>query len=473
MLSTARTRISAERGSLLIEVMVAAVLVAVMGAALFGALDSSAKVSGTAKARAGAAALAQDDQERLRSMPVVTLNNLRARRDPVVVGKISYVVDSRADWIADKSGSTDCTANGKAADYLKITSTVDAKNVPGLKPVVVTSLVTPAPGTFQGDEGSAAVTVVDRDGIGIPGLNVSINGPMFATDVTDSKGCAFFGYEPSGNYTGLVLAPDYVDVDGNVSGDPVLTPFAVLISPGSVSTVQPKKIDLAGQAKVRFKTTRIIPPVAVPPNTETVDAYEGYVGFSNAGVTTNQGTRVFGNGTPSASIDTTQTLFPFTSPYNVFAGDCVNNDPAKNGVTPTTLTVLRGKVDHLVDPVPVPALNLTTQWNGISTGNLTVTITSTTSGCASKTQVFQKTNDGVANAARKGLLDDPGLPYGSYKVCVDNRNNNTGSTGTMPFRHTSIQTKTLNSLSGTAAFTMDPKPAVTGSGTGACPNPLP
>ena len=299
MLSTARTRISAERGSLLIEVMVAAVLVAVMGAALFGALDSSAKVSGTAKARAGAAALAQDDQERMRAMPVVALNNMRQHRDPVTVGKISYVVDSRADWIADASGSTDCTANGKAADYLKITSTVDAKNVPGLKPVVVTSLVTPAPGTFQGNEGSAAVTVVDRDGIGIPGLSVSINGPTFATDVTDSNGCAFFGYEPSGNYTGLVLASEYVDVDGNVSGTltPVSTAFAVLISPGTVSTVSPKKIDLAGKAKVNFKTTRIIPT-----GTEPVDSKQGYVGFANAGVTTNQGTRVFGNGTPSASI---------------------------------------------------------------------------------------------------------------------------------------------------------------------------
>jgi Tfp pilus assembly protein PilV len=467
MLSTARTRISAERGSLLIEVMVAAVLVAVMGAALFGALDSSAKVSGTAKARAGAAALAQDDQERMRSMPVVALNNLRARRDPVTVGKISYVVDSRADWIADKSSSTDCTANGKAADYLKITTTVDAKNVPGLKPVVVTSLVTPPPGTFQGDEGSAAITVVDRDGIGIPGLTVSINGPTFATDVTDSKGCAFFGYEPSGNYTGLVLASDYVDADGNVQGTltPVSTAFGVLISPGSVSTVSPKRIDLAGKVKVNFTTTRIIP--GTPPTTEPMDSYQGYVGFSNAGVTTNQSTRVFGNGTPSSSIDTTRTLFPFTSPYNVFAGDCANNDPAKNGVVaPPILTVLRG-TDHVFQ-VPVPALNLTTLWSGAASGKLTVTFTSTTSGCPTKSWTTPPTNDGNVVAARKGLLDDPGLPYGSYKICVDNRGVGL-ALGTI--RRSAVVTKTINSANGTAAFTMDPKG--TGSTTGQCPNPLP
>ena len=68
-------------------------------------------------------------------MPVATLNNFREHRDPVVMGKIAYVVDSRAEWIADAKGATDCTANGAAADYLKITSTVSAKNIP-LKPIV-------------------------------------------------------------------------------------------------------------------------------------------------------------------------------------------------------------------------------------------------------------------------------------------------------------------------------------------------
>jgi Tfp pilus assembly protein PilV len=466
MISTLRTRIAAERGSLLIEVMVAAVLVAVMGAALFGALDSSAKVSGVAKARAGAAAVGQDDQERMRAMPIVALNNMRQHRS-LVVGKIAYTVDSRADWLADANGATDCTANGAAADYLKITSTVDATNVPGLKPVVVVSSVTPAPGTFQGNEGSAAVTVVDRAGIGIPGLTVNINGPTFASDVTDSKGCAFFGYEPSGDYTGLVMAANYVDVDGNVSGTLPNTDFAVKISAGTVATVQPPKIDVAGKVKVKFQTTRILP---APTNVETVDSFQGYVAFNNAGVNVNQGTRVFGDGTPKVSIDTTQTLFPFSSAYSVYAGDCVNNDPAKNGVTPKNLTVLPGKLDHLVDPLPVAALNLTTLWNTAVSGKLSVTFTSTTSGCTTKSWTTAPTNDGTTPGAayRKGLLEDPGLPYGSYKICVDNRG--VGLTlGTI--RHSAVVTKTINSSGGTTAFTMDPKG--TGSSTGQCPNPLP
>ena len=180
LISTPSRSLADERGSLLIEVLVSAVLVAVIGVALFGALNSAAQVSGKSKTRAGAAAVAQDDQERMRAMPVASLNNFRDHRDPVVMGKIAYVVDSRAEWIADNKGATDCTANGAAADYLKITSTVSAKNIP-LKPVVVTSTVTPAPGTFTSDEGSLAVSIVGADGTGRSGINASINGP--ASDV--------------------------------------------------------------------------------------------------------------------------------------------------------------------------------------------------------------------------------------------------------------------------------------------------
>ena len=82
MTSTPSRSLADERGSLLIEVLVSAVLVAVIGVALFGALNSAAQVSGKSKTRAGAAAVAQDDQERMRAMPVATLNNFRSTATP-------------------------------------------------------------------------------------------------------------------------------------------------------------------------------------------------------------------------------------------------------------------------------------------------------------------------------------------------------------------------------------------------------
>jgi hypothetical protein len=195
---------------------------------------------------------------------------------------------------------------------------------------------------------------------------------------------------------------------------------------------------------------------------ETVDTYEGYVGFANAGITANQGARIFGNGTQVKTMSTPASLFPFPGAYSVFAGNCFNNDPLRNGATATPLTVLPGKLDHTV-ALSVPAVNLTTLWNGSATGNLTVTFTPTTASCTSTSWKVDKT---MTTANHVGLLDDPSLPYGSYKICVDNRNN----LGLGAVRRSATVTKTINSPS-TAAFTMDPK--ATGSTTGQCPFPLP
>jgi Tfp pilus assembly protein PilV len=451
MTSTPSRSLADERGSLLIEVLVSAVLVAVIGVALFGALNSAAKVSGKSKTRAGAAAVAQDDQERMRAMPVASLNNFRDHRDPVVMGKIAYVVDSRAEWIADSKGATDCTANGAAADYLKITSTVSAKNIP-LKPVVVTSTVTPAPGTFTSDEGSLAVSVTGADGTGRAGVNVAINGPASDVQLTDANGCAFFGYEPVGDYNITASASGYVDPNGNATATGTSSVGSQTVATLSLT------YDQAGQAQVTMSSSRL----KNDGQPETVDTYEGYVGFANAGVTANQGARIFGNGTQVKTITTPPSLFPFPGAYSVFAGNCFNNDPLRNGAAATPLTVLPGKLDHTV-ALSVPALNLTTLWNGAATGNLTVTFTPTTASCTSTSWKVDRT---MTTANHIGLLDDPGLPYGSYKICVDNRNN----LGLGAVRRSATVTKTINSLS-TAAFTMDPKAA--GSSTGQCPIPLP
>jgi len=89
------------------------------------------------------------------------LSGLRQAQVKPING-VNYNVDSRADWISDGTSSTDCTADGKGADYIKITSKVTPTSQPGLQPVTVTSIVTPAPGTFLATQGSLAVTIVNR-----------------------------------------------------------------------------------------------------------------------------------------------------------------------------------------------------------------------------------------------------------------------------------------------------------------------
>jgi Tfp pilus assembly protein PilV len=415
--STPSRRLADERGSVLIEVLVSAVLVAVIGVALFGALNSAAQVSGKSKTRAGAAAVAQDDQERMRAMPVASLNNFRDHRDPVVMGQTAYVVDSSAEWIADNKGTTDCTANGAAADYLKITSTVSAKNIP-LKPVVVTSTVTPAPGTFTSDQGSLAVLVIGADGTGRAGVNVSINGPASDVEVTDANGCAFFGYEPVGGYNVTASASGYVDPNGNANATGTSSVGSQTVATLSLT------YDRAGQARANFVTD--------PDDRPEIDSFQGSVGFANAGVTINSGVRYFTDTNVPKAITTTPTLFPFPAAYGVFAGDCANN-AAPTGVTPDSLAVLPGKLDHTVT-VHVPALNIVTRLNTVNTSNMYVRIKSTTAGCTPRSYTR------ASNANFR--LDDPGFPFGTYSVCVDNRNQASATTA-----RSATSTITLNVLS--------------------------
>ena len=397
MTSTPSRSLADERGSMLIEVLVSAVLVAVIGVALFGALNSAAKVSGKSKTRAGAAAVAQDDQERMRAMPVATLNNFREHRDPVVMGKIAYVVDSRAEWIADAKGATDCTANGAAADYLKITSTVSAKNIP-LKPVVVTSTVTPAPGTFTSDEGSLAVSVVGADGTGRAGVNVSINGPASDVQLTDANGCAFFGYEPVGDYNITASASGYVDPNGNATATGTSSVGSQTVATLSLS------YDQAGQATANFKTD--------PDDRPEIDSNQGSVGFANAGVTINSGVRYFGNGTPVTAITSTPTLYPVPRRLQRVRGRLRQQRRAHRGHARLARRPARQARPHGHGPragaQPRHAVQRRQQGRHVRADQ------EHDGGLHAKTYPARTSN---ANFR----LDDPGFPFGTYSVCVDNR----------------------------------------------------
>src|SRR5262245_3763545 len=335
-----------ERGSFLIETIVAAVLVAVIAIAMLSAFDGANQASGRTKIRAIAGSLAQSDQERMRSMPVSMLSGLAAgqRQDKFVNG-VKYKVDSSAEWLADDAASTDCTANGNAGDYMEITSTVSSPTQPGLKPVVVQSLVTPAPGTLGVNQGSLAVTVVDRRGAGVADLTVTLTGPISASDVTDKNGCAFFGYEPVGNYTAETARAGWVDVMGRPKASK-----PVSIASQQVSTLQ-LQYDAAGSALVAFKTNATDYPSTARTAVGTARAIRvshsqmepPYVRDGAAPL----GSSTWGDGTDQPQI-VAANLFPFgdmtvtpqqVSPYRVYAGDCDVNDPNNQSPAQTSDTV--------------------------------------------------------------------------------------------------------------------------------------
>jgi len=413
---------SEERGAFLVETIVAAVLVAVIAVAMLSAFDGANQASARTKMRAIAGSLAQTDQERMRSMPVSMLSGLIQTQTKTVNG-VSYTVDSNAEWLADDASNPNCTANGNAGDYLEITSSVSTPSLPSLRPVVVKSIVTPAPGTLGINQGSLAVTVVDRTGKGVQGLTVTITGPTSASDITDQNGCAFFGYEPLGTYNVTTTRANWVDVMGRPSASTTASIASQQVSSKSLT------YDLAGLAQVTFATHATdYPSVARDVQPPDATAVATRIRVSQAGMETPNvrdgaaplGSSKWGSGNPQTEIDADK-LFPFgdmtvspqlVSPYRVWAGDCDSTDP--NSQTPSqtsdTVQIEPGKSTPVT--VWLPALNIHVTQGGATTplANADVKITSAIASCGGPW--IYKTN-------AAGNLDFPGLPYGSYNVCVD------------------------------------------------------
>jgi Tfp pilus assembly protein PilV len=378
-----------ESGTTMIEVLVSAVLVALVAVGVLTGLDAAGATSGQSKTRAVGAQLAQQDQERLRAFRVKELSNYRATSSKLVRGN-TYTIASRSEWLVDGSATSNCAGNSNDASYLKIISTVTWPQMRGAKPVTITSLVAPPTGSF-GDEGALAVGITDRNGNGVGGVDVDLTGPRASSGTTDSGGCAFFGYLPAGNYTVNVSKTGYVDAGG----------VSTIARPASVvdDTVAHVdfQYDVGSSLAVSFDTKK---------GSSTVPADASSVSVAQSGLPA--GPRVFGNGSNQSQI-TAATLFPFSSPYSVYTGDCANASPS----TPTFVTMLPGGNQSVT--VHEPSLRITT---GGLTGK-TVKLTAKSVGCGGNTfYTIDSAGYIVPSNPAAGPNADPGVPSGLYDVCV-------------------------------------------------------
>ena len=328
-----RARIHDEQsGFTLIEVMVSAMLVVILSVGVLKALDAAEASSGGNKARGTAANLAQQDQERLRSFRAKELSNARETRTRTVAGVV-YTIVSRSDWVSDSSGSKSCNGASARADYMSIRSTVTWPDMRGAKPVSTNSVVAAPSGSF-GDEGSLGVQVLNRTGGGQGGVTVLVSGPKNLSDTTDANGCVFFGYLPEGNYTVTFSKAGHVDANGvtNVS--------RVIGVQNETTQVQTIDYDLAANMTVTATTKR---GTAATQSTTINHLSLGHANVASPGY------RLFGNGTPVASIAATN-LFPFTGAYSAYSGNCAGNNPT--ALSPAGTVLPTGT------PAPHPGLDL-------------------------------------------------------------------------------------------------------------------
>lgn len=400
-----------EAGFGLIEVLVSALILILVSLGTYTALDAASATSGSNRNRTLANEVAQQDQERLRAFRAVDISNYSSTRSQLASG-VTFTVTSKADWITDSSGAESCASGQSNANYVRITSTVSWPNMRGIDPVVLSSLMAPPNGSFSATQGTLAVQVIDRNGVGIPNVPVSISGATSLSDTTNSLGCVLWGYLPEGNYTRTVNVAGLVDQDGNA---PSVKTVGVI---GQQSTTDTVMLDQAGSIKASFDTIPSGKPVqATLSDTFTIKhpsmSPPNYEVFGTAGT--------FG-----ANV-TASPLFPFSSQYQAYSGNCTGADPTVYGVAPTYVTV-NPNVQSTVT-LREPALNVVIKRGAAVYPNAHLRVTATAAGC-SGTTTMKSNNSGLLIPATAALTTlDPGLPYGDYNVCADDGSRSVKVTG--------------------------------------------
>jgi len=421
---------SDEEGFAIIEVLISALIIVIVGGAVLTLLQATARSAGDSRNRTAAQAIAQEDQARLRSMRISSLNRLN-QNWTAKVGGTTFTINSTGSFVNNATGSPSCTGSNTSADYVRITSTVTWPRMNGRPPVVMQSIISPSNGSLNPGNGTLTVSTINAAGLPLPGVGLSGTGAGTFSGTTDSEGCANFADLPAGSYTLTPSAPGLVDKDGNA-------PAASAASVSASSTLtRVLQYDKPGALEVDFK-------YRVGSSGEFKPSSASAIRVFNTTMTSALGVTASG-GNPAATITTPTSpakLFPFTSPYAVYAGTCSSNNPnpeskpeAPGAPAVASITVPPGAS---VAPLPkgtiqLPALNVTVKQNGVLLSGAKVRVTGTCSFARNYT----------TNAS--GVLPDPGLPWGTYEVCVSGKNTS-NSMRKATFSNVSVQ----NLTSGTA-----------------------
>lgn len=404
------------------EVLFSAVVVVIIGLATLGLLDASSKTAARSEAKSVASSLAQQDQQRMRSMPITALQDL-AETQTIPVNEVDYNVNSQTDYINEGGAPPAC---GRA-DYVRLRSTVSAPAMNGTRPVRIESLLH----AYDGLRGCMVVTVTDASDQPVVGLRVHIEAAPTSTTSfdarTDADGKALFGWIPASAYTVSFPDPDWVDVSGtsnptlnaNVKAGTTASYVKKLDRPARINATFATRVEVVGRPGVIF---------------EKMGGSANRVSVEHASMPS--GTRRTPAATePTPLVSNVQVgpLFPFTSPYAIYSGSCASNKlpatmaTALAGLTPPTFSTSVATLPNTTSSATVfePALDVrVTTLQGSPSVRVAVTgarvfLASADTSCPDVRPVQVTDLD--------GRMPDPGQPYSTagYVICVDRPTQNT------------------------------------------------
>jgi Tfp pilus assembly protein PilV len=401
----------AQAGFALLEVLISAVIVALIVIATFTGFDVTQRATADERAHAQADVLAQQDEDRLRSMQIDQLSGLNETHT-VKYNGTEYTIKSTGEFLNDTTESQSCVREAQNASYVRTVSTVSWPALKARPAVVETGLITPPAG------GELLVQVFDGSGAGVAGMSVVAKGPSpseaTVSAITGASGCVIFAALGEGTYSVDTYQLGYVDKDGN--NEPPISQRTASVTSGTTTKKQ-FQFGKAGELTVKFVN-------------EAGGASEGdsFVTF-NTGITTGlvRGFGTLGASEYAASKTSPKTLFPFSSNYAVYAGTCTADAPPAAILEKQGVIVPPGGAASI--NVVVPPINMQV-FSGSSSGSPGSKVESFTGSftdlgveCRENatggegTGVEEKVHPFSAATAVNGELHKP-MPFGTFTLCV-------------------------------------------------------
>lgn len=444
-----RTTPHGQDGFALIEVLVSALVLAIVAAAVMTLLQATARSANDERRHSEAFALAQEDQARLRSIRLTSLNRLK-QITPVTLDGTKFEIESTGVFVNNSTGNeSSCTAETSSADYVRVTSKVTWGGMGSRPPVIVQSIVSPSTGSLDPNHGILIVTTKNAAGTALAGVGLTGAGTSTFGGTTDSTGCANFADLPWGNYTVTASGADLVDKNGN---PPKAEPTSVIA--GGTNTL-PLEYDHLATLPVEFQYLVGSGPTFKPAKIDSVFVFNSKMSPAKP---------YWSPGKARVASITATPLFPFTTPDSVYAGACESNNPT-SGPGIATNVLLKPAETAPTLKLQVPALEITVK-NGstvLSGAKITITDSSCESGGSKVKRVYTSDASGHQNSSASAPVTEPefGLPWGTYDLCAS-----ANISGTVRFvKSSAVQVK--NYASATAVTLSIPS---SGSGTsGECP----
>jgi len=261
-----------ERGTSLIEVVIACVLLGILASAVLTIILQTQSAGVTNRARIAAASLAAREIDMVRDeftrsdtapLAIVTAGTQtnanpldgQTAGAPLVIDGTAYTVVRSVAWNITGTGASACTG-GSLVVYptLGVTVSVTWPNMGSVKPVVSTAALAPAKGNgIPGTASFVAVAVKDAAAHPSVGRTVTVTGGgSTVTGSTDASGCAVLQVSPAAGagtaYTAQVSDAGYVDL----ARDPAPTKSVGTLTQGQLNNSVTFSYDLAGAINLHF-----------------------------------------------------------------------------------------------------------------------------------------------------------------------------------------------------------------------------